>query len=256
MLNKIRYTIVLLLALLSFSAFALTKQEAQQLFEEANKKYTEQDYKAADSLYLILETEGFYSPELYYNLGNVNYKLRNIPETIYYYEKALKLSPSNEDVIHNLKLANQLLADKNNIKTSTRIDDLLYSLIHSSTNFWAVTALVFALLGGLLLVVFIVSKNNRLRKIAFYVGVSSFLLATTFTYFASLEYNKLTNYEYGIIYSPYVELKTEPSDKASSAFILHEGTKVKVLNENENWYEISFGDGQVAWIKKEDLRVF
>ncbi len=256
MLSNIKYTIVLLLALMSFSAFALDKQEAQQLFEEANKKYTEQAYKVADSLYTKLEKEGFYSPELYYNMGNVNYKLRNIPKTIYYYEKALKLSPGNEDIIHNLKLANQLLADKNTIKTSTRIDDLLYSFIHSSTNFWALMALSFALVGGMLLVVFVVTRNNRLRKITFYIGVASFLLATTFTYFASLEYNKQTHYEYGIIYSPYVELKTEPSDKASSAFILHEGTKVKVLNENEHWYEVSFGDGQVAWLKKEDLRVF
>ena len=46
---------------------------------------------------------------------------------------------------------------------------------------------------------------------------------------------------YAIVFSPYVELKTKPSLNSTTAFELRDGNKVKIIDSNEDWYEISFG---------------
>lgn len=251
--NKI-YILFLLLTLMNLSGLASSPFD--DVFIEANKAYNAKEYQKADSLYSSIASEGYYSIDLFYNLGNTNYKLGKIPETIYYYEKALKLSPGNDEIIHNLTLANKRIADKNTIKTSRRINDVIYSYVKSSVNFWANLSIIIMMISALLLIVFLFIKKLNIKKIAFYFATGLFVVGLATIYLASLQHHKLNSIEYGIIFKPSVELKTEPSTNANAAFVLHEGTKVKLISENKNWYEVSFDKGQIAWIKKEALKVF
>ncbi len=107
-----------------------------------------------------------------------------------------------------------------------------------------------------LFMLFIFIRTLKLKKIIFYSAIAVLIIGLTTIYLSDLQHKKLTSKEYGIVFSPSIDLKMEPSDNSSTAFILHEGTKVKLLNENENWYEISFDKGQIAWIKKEALKTF
>lgn len=250
--NKLLLLISLCFVLYSVQA----NDQFINLFQAGNKAYNEKEYIKADSLYTSIEKEGFYSTELFFNLGNVNYKLDKIPETIYYYEKALKLSPGNEEIIHNLKLANNKIADKNTIKTSSRIEDVIYTYTKTATNFWATLSVTIMIISGALFIAFILVRQLKTKKIAFYSAIGTLLIGGFTIYLSSLQHKKLTSKEYGIVFAPSIELKMEPSDNSSTAFILHEGTKVKLLNENDLWYEISFDKGQIAWIKKEALKTF
>lgn len=249
---------VLILVVISFflSMSIHAKPDFNTVFADANAAYNAKEYQKADSLYSSIESRGYYSIELFYNLGNTNYKIGKIPETVYYYEKALKLSPGNEEIIHNLNLANQRIADKNTIKTSRRIKDVIYSYIKSSVNFWAISSIIIMLVSGVSILIFLVIKKIRLKKMSFYLSIATFILGLVAIYLSSLQHEKLNNTEYGIIFKPSVELKTEPSENANSAFVLHEGTKVKLLSENKKWYEVSFDKGQIAWVKKTALKVF
>lgn len=248
--------IILFVISLIFSLSSLANSSLNTSFTEANKAYNAKKYQKADSLYTLIESKGYYSIDLFYNLGNTNYKLGKIPETVYYYEKALKLSPGNEEVIHNLKLANKRIADKNTIKTSRRISDVIYSYIKSSVNFWAKSSIIIMIISGLSLILFILIKKINLKKIVFYFAIGTFILGLATIYLSSLQHSKLNKNEHGIIFKPSVELKTEPSKNGNAAFVLHEGTKVKLLSENKEWYEISFDKGQVAWIRKSAIKVF
>ncbi|MCT4580875.1 MAG: hypothetical protein N4A35_05600 [Flavobacteriales bacterium] len=252
----LRNKLLLLIALFSLLYSVKANDQLKALFIEGNTAYHNKAYLKADSLYSMIEAQGFYSTELFYNLGNTNYKLDRIPETIFYFEKALKLSPGNEEIIHNLKLANQKIADKNTIKTSSRIEDVIYTYIKTSTNLWAKTSIVVMFISGGLFILFIFVQQLKTKKIAFYSAIGCFIVGLVTIYLSALQHKKLTSEEYGIVFAPSVELKMEPSDNSSTAFILHEGTKVKLLNQNEAWHEISFDKGQIAWIKKEALKTF
>ena len=100
--------ILLALALLSVSTFAAESSKMKQ----ANEAYKEGKYELADSLYTeVMNKEGV-SSALYYNLGNAKYKQGEIAYAILYYEKALKVSPDNEDAKYNLELAKSQTVDK------------------------------------------------------------------------------------------------------------------------------------------------
>ncbi len=57
-----------------------------------------------------------------------------------------------------------------------------------------------------------------------------------------------------IVFDDQVEVKSEPNPDASNAFILHEGTKVEVKEELDNWRKIALPDGTNGWIRKNSIK--
>ena len=59
-----------------------------------------------------------------------------------------------------------------------------------------------------------------------------------------------------IIISPSVTIRSTPNDNGTSLFILHEGRKVFIKDDSmKDWKEIQLEDGNVGWVKKNDLEV-
>src|SRR6266446_4572997 len=90
--------------LLCFS-FAGYSQSATELYNQANQSYKAKQFLQAADKYEKLIAQGYKSAEVCYNLGNCYYKIDSVGKCILNYERALKLSPKDEDIIHNLKLA-------------------------------------------------------------------------------------------------------------------------------------------------------
>ena len=82
------------------------------LFYKANAAYDQEFYEEAIVSYEQVIAEGFESSQLYFNLGNSYFKLNDYPSAIYFFEKAKKLSPNDEDILFNLTVANGLIVDK------------------------------------------------------------------------------------------------------------------------------------------------
>ena len=101
-----RHIFYLLIGLFSLGLYA----QNQSLFEQGNQLYNDGKYaEAIDKYKAILDSEN-HSAELYFNLANAHYKLNHIAPSIYYYEKALKLSPKDQDIKNNLAFANTIAA--------------------------------------------------------------------------------------------------------------------------------------------------
>ena len=63
------------------------------------------------------------------------------------------------------------------------------------------------------------------------------------------------NRNFAIVFSPEAEIKNAPNLSGESSFVLHEGTKVKVLEQDVNWARIQLADGKEGWIPVSDLKV-
>lgn len=95
-------TLFLLLALILLPQFA-TASSQNQKFQEANGFYSKGDFSTAISSYEALIAEHGYSPGVLYNLGN-SYAQAGYPgRAILSYERALRLSPGNSDILANLE---------------------------------------------------------------------------------------------------------------------------------------------------------
>ena len=74
--------------------------------------------------------------------------------------------------------------------------------------------------------------------------------------FAARQKADYTAQDSAVIVRSVVEVRSSPTDEgASSLFILHEGTKVRLLDSVGNWKNIELSDGRQGWMKASDLEI-
>ena len=102
---------IIILFVCCFSMIGFSQNDS--VFSEANTLYNNGKYAEAIDKYESILDSDQHSAELYFNLGNANYKLNNIAPSIYYYEKALLLEPNDKDIQNNLAFAQNMTIDAN-----------------------------------------------------------------------------------------------------------------------------------------------
>lgn len=238
--------------------FLMTAQMTAQntkLFDQATQDYADQDYKAAIKKYKEILSNEQVSVPLYYNLANANYKLRQVAPSIYFYEKALQLDPNNADVRNNLAMARKLTVDAIKENPKTDLAKIVNGLISKlSYNGWAWLAVVGSVLLVIMALLYYFSGGTSAKRL-FFVGSSlGFLIATIALIFAFLQYDIQQNKKFAIVFSEASSIKAEPNKRSDEVFILHEGTKVKVLDSFSGFTKIKLADGRQGWINQIDIK--
>ena len=249
--------IIMILGILAVSAAWLSAMDADSLWNQAVRDYTEENYQAALDGFSALEAEGYVSKELYFNIGNCYYKLGNyLGQAILYYERAIKQDPSYEDARVNLDIAREYTLD--------RIDEvpefILLTWIKAfrdtlSSDAWAWTALALLLLTAIMVLLFRFGGSMALRKTAFALAVVSLLLMIISTVFAFNLRSELESEDEAVVTVPVSSVKSSPGSADQSLFILHEGTKVSVVDRLGEWYRIELSDGRQGWLETEDVAI-
>lgn len=235
--------------------FTSTILSAQSI-EKAADAYSKENYSEAVQIYESLADSVGVSSELYYNLGNSYYKLKNYPKAILNYERALLYSPSDEDIRFNLDLARANVVDKIEVIDKSFISVWFESLRNmASSNGWAVVAIVSFILFLIGIFIYIFNKKILLKKIGFFGGLI-LLLVSIYANIASYKQKQnMLERNTAIVMSPSITIKSTPSEGGTDLFILHEGTKVKITDKIGDWSEIKLEDGNVGWIKTSDMEI-
>lgn len=244
--------ITLLIIMFVFS-LNLRSQLSYEVFQNGNKLYEQKAYDSAKIYYKKLYNKGILSKELFLNLGNSYFKLDSLPNAILFYEKGLKISPGDIDLTHNLQHCNTLLKDKNSIKKSILLNELVYSFLGKSPNYWAYSSIVLLLLACILFLFYRISNDSSWKRIHFYSSIIVLVLFAFTLLLSAISKSKINESKYGVIFNPTTKVLVEPSNNAATTYQLHEGSKVKITAENENWYEISFNEKK-GWIVKQHLK--
>lgn len=221
-------------------------------FTKGNEAYSAGDFETALAEYNKLVGNEKMSSDLFYNLGNTYFKLNELGEAIWAYEKALKINPDNEDALFNLKFANESTYDEIDSSDSAIANWLKINLFSYSINLWSVLSIVFMILFSLVLFVFFTTQNQKLKNTFLTIGFGSLfllILTSTLAYLNKAEIMKQTE---AIVTIEFIEVRTSPSETAPEGFKLHEGTKVDLLRSNENWVEVSV-NGNAGWVPKESV---
>jgi tetratricopeptide (TPR) repeat protein len=225
------------------------------LVAEANRRYMNLEYQEAAMLYLAAVDEGYASSGLYYNLGNACYKLNRLAQAILYYEKARELAPFDEDIRDNLQMANALIVDRVEVIPDfflKRWWHLLTGLLMPDV--WAAISLLLFVSTLFIVFKFITAQAmSRYRKAYLVIGVALFLL-TGFGYVSGISREKaITGNRYAIIMDPSATIRSSPDELGTSVFVLHEGTKVEILERLDEWREIKIANGSKGWIVKNAI---
>ena len=217
--------------------------------------YSAGQWAQAASDWTDLSATGLRSKELYYNLGNAWFKAGEIALAILNYERALRLDPSDSDVRYNLEFARAQTQDRIDevpefiLKTWTR--KLSYLL---SSNAWAGLSLFLLALTLALILLFLLGPTVNARRAGFFTGIVALLLTLMCWGFARSLKSAAERHDDAIVMRPVSSVTSSPSsDAAKSLFILHEGTKVKVLDEVSGFTDIELADGRRGWIATSDI---
>ena len=247
-------TIILTLLLLVSVAVKATEPTSADRWEAGNKAYIEGNYDKAIEEYIAILDGGEYSMKLYYNLANAYFKTGANGKAILYYNKALRLAPSQEDIRHNLALAEAQTKDRIAVVPEFFLNRWMRTIRNSmSCTAWSVLSIVsFALVlaFGLL---FLLASRLGIRKTGFYGALVALLFMIATTSFAISSRNDMLNHEEAVVMASAISVKSSPDRSATDLFVLHEGTKVKVLTAVDEWVEVVIADGKKGWTLKNNI---
>lgn len=237
---------------LSLSIFA---QTPANIFKTANDFYQKGEYENALKNYQLIESKHLESTDLYFNLGNTYYKLNQVAPAIYYFEKALQLDPTNDDFKNNLSIAQRMTIDKIDIIPKTFLQKLDENYIRKfDFKTWALIAIISSILFVLLFLSYYFAYHSGLKRLYFILSIASIISIILSYTFAYTGYNFEKSHQPAIIFSQTVSVKNAPTLNSTNVFELHEGTKVIILEQVDDWLKIKLADGKIGWIAKTDLK--
>ena len=247
-------TLLALLLMLPLGAQA-AESYPDSLWKAGVEAYSAGDWDQAATDWSDVAATGLQSKELYFNLGNAWYKSGQVAKAILFYERALRLDPSDADVRYNLDFARNLTQD--------RIDEVPEFILKTwirkvnyllSSNAWAGLSLFLLALALGLGLLFLLGPTAGARRAGFFTGIAALLLALAAWGFARSQKADAERHDAAIVMRPVTSVTSSPSsDAAKSLFILHEGTKVKVLDEVSGFTDVELADGRRGWIPSGDI---
>ncbi len=249
-------TIVILLLSLGFS-MDIQAKDLDSLWAAGVKAYTDGKFADASSAWTSIEESGQKSAALYYNLGNVWFKQGNYPKAILNYERALRLDPSYSDARYNLEFTGNFVQDKIEPVPEFILESMARKLCYVvDSNTWAVMFLVLFAAALTMWLLFMLGSSAGRRRVGFYSGIALLLLSVVALDFSFLQKSDSEKTDAAIVMSPVSSVKSSPSDGSSKdLFVIHEGTKVTILDEVGSWKNISLADGRQGWIKTADIEI-
>ena len=239
--------VLMILMLMPLSANAITKQNADDEYAKGNYQQAIKDYQE------ILKAG--VSSEIYYNLGNAYYRTDNITQALLAYERALQLSPGDNDIRFNLQYARSKTIDKITPETEMFFVTWYHSLVNfTSVDRWANTAIVSIVMALLLILVFLFAPQMWARKSGFY-GSAVFLLLFAFAnLFAFQQKHELETKQGAIVIAPTVNVKKTPAASGTDVFVIHEGTRVDITDRGmKQWRGVKLADGREGWLKTSQI---
>jgi tetratricopeptide (TPR) repeat protein len=250
MKNSARFNILVACFLLRcFFTFGSNSETIPHvLLDSAHKAYSEKHFDRAVHFYNEVDSLGFESPELYYDIGNTYFKIGNMPMAILNFERAKKLNPDDADILFNLRLANQHIVDKTEEIPLHFISMLKFRILNIvSEKSWSTLSLFCFFLFLCFLALFFSFQISSRPSILIIAFVFLFFCFTS----GFLAYSRVklaTGHTEAILISPNVTAKGSPDEKGTDLFIIHEGTKISLLQTSAGWAEIRVANGNTGWL--------
>ncbi|MBI4652430.1 tetratricopeptide repeat protein [Candidatus Desantisbacteria bacterium] len=244
-----KYLLLILLFLCLFLSVSFAQEDINKNFRLGNSYYEKAQYdKAIEEYEKILKNE-IKNAIVYYNLGNAYYKSGRIGNAIVNFERARLLSPRDTDININLKFAKLKTKDK-----IPEINEIMFDLIMNyATDFFTINELTLAssvtyfLLLGLLFLIILSRKKHPA-----FLSIFILFFALTIT---SLVY-KIMDTQYtkkGIVLADNLEVRSGPGSDNTLIYAVNEGTKVEILKEDSDYYEIILPNGEKGWTDKKKI---
>ncbi len=247
---------VIFIIVFIFCSIPLFSQSSEELFKKANSAYQNNDYKFAIEAYKQLISEGYTSGEMLYNLGNSYFRTGQFAPAILYWERAKKMIPGDDEIDHNIAIANLRLQDRiervpklfilewwDNIKN-------LFSL-----TFYQIFVLLLFVIFAAVSALFFWAKDYFMKKKIFLILV---FCGVIFVFFMTAFITKAVEHDnevYAVVFEKAIKVKNSPDKGAADLYEIHYGLKFEIIDQLNSYFKILLPDGKTGWIEKSGFEI-
>ena len=217
-------------------------------FDSANKLYEEGKFAEAASAYDTLAKSGQYSAALYFNLGNAFFKSGQIGRAIAAYRQAEQITPRDPDLRANLQFA------RNQTPSPTLLPTRWHRWLGRLTlNEWTVLAVGAVWLCLLLLAVlqWRPALKPALRLYVLSLAILACLLCACVG--ATLRETRFTRI--AIVITRDTAVRYGPLAESPTAFTVHDGAELQVLDQKDDWLQVSTDPRRVGWLRRDQVLI-
>jgi tetratricopeptide (TPR) repeat protein len=248
------YKIIIYIALTISGLSAQSAVKPDSLYKIGNQAMLQENFTTAIENYIQILDQGNNHPDLYYNIGNAYYRLNQIGNAVWAYEKGLQVAPRDKDLQFNLSLANARVRDRIAIPETMLLLEQ-YRALKKSTTLVDIVLIASAIL-MLGAFVYFLKKYYRWQSIWISRLIITLFITSLFVHLVALDkYYEISDTKEVIIVQSEIEIFSAPFDRRETVlFRLHEGVKAEITQEQQDWIEIILIDGKKGWIQLEKVR--
>lgn len=248
--------LIILMSCFSLISQALTPTDAKRLYDQ-------KDYVGAAAAYdQLLKDSSLTAAQqapLYYNYASCQYRLHNYALSIWGYQSALRINPSDADAAFNLQLTQSKLQDQFDEPSEIFFFSWTRALIrHFSATTWGITAIVLLFLMLAFVAGFKLLSSTPVRKLCFGFSIALFIVSICCFIFAYTEANHSFAEQQAVIMQS-TKVYDAPTASAKVLRELHEGVLIDITEVQPNgWKQLQLPDGSTCWSNNDaslkDLR--
>ncbi len=231
----------------------IASSTAEQKMERANGLMQQKSYQEAIVQYRELIAEGSKGVSLYNNLGLALYHTGNIPESVLYFERALKLAPGNSEVRHNLEVVRSAIdQDVYPLEKFFLLEwwESFYLSMHP--DFFAVVTLLLVFVFLLSMFVLLFRSRTKLFKPARWVAVLVTILIIVF-FAAAMKGTRVMKYGDARILMKDAAAFESPDDGSGQSYQLKAGSKVWLKESRDGWFKLELINRDTCWVREVSM---
>jgi tetratricopeptide (TPR) repeat protein len=217
-------------------------------FSAANKLYAEGKFAGAASAYEKVLQTGAQSSALLFNCGNAEFKSGHPGKAIAAYRRAALLSPRDGEVRANLAFV------RNQVQSATLRESRWQNWLGQLTlNEWTLLAATAFWLTLILLAARQIwpALGAKLKSATSLFATLTVLSGTAVGLQAVEHFSKQT----AVVVSPEATARSGPFDEAQSAFTIHDGVELAVMDRHGDWLQVADGSGKIGWLPVKQVEV-
>ncbi|MEY2997093.1 MAG: hypothetical protein RIQ82_472 [Bacteroidota bacterium] len=229
--------------------------QSDNWFDQGNQLYKNEQYNEAILRWEAVLESGVHSAAIYYNMANAYYHLNDLASSIYYYEKALELSPGDAEIKANRAYVQNALVDVIREQPKTlfqKWDEASAQLL--SINTWAWLGLFFMALFVFVVIRFNWVETPAAKRFSFVMSVLSIMLFAASIYLGTKTQSFNQKYRWAIVFAQEMSVRSGPRLSDDALFELHAGTKLRLLQTQDEWQEIELADGRRGWVSSQEIK--
>ena len=229
-------------------------RQATELIKTEPEKAGDLFRKALLSFERINRAGGIENGKLYYNIGNIHFRLGDMGRAILNYRRAERFMPHDMNLQQNLDYARSRCADKIDAKPQTRIFQTLF-FWHYDLNEGVRSSLflIFFNLIWVLAGIYLFRKRAWLCNAIIACSIISLLLGGSL----GVEAFQQSRTHSGVILAGEVVARKGDSTTFEPTFKdpLHAGAEFTLVEERKGWYHIELADGRQCWVPESSAEM-